>query len=111
MKLPHNSIDAFQFGAMLDMRVRLAMDMLIHNPSFNLAIDAMDQAERLFMLAEERGLIEEIPEFIEERLKQHVRRGMQTQYEQRSYAQSHEQINRSVTAALASQGIKGPRNS
>ena len=71
-----NAVDGFRNGALLDLRVRFAMEMLTHSPIFEgfdssrmaappdaraHAEFALDIAIELFALAESRGLIDPLP--------------------------------------------------
>lgn len=86
MPLPHNDLDAFQFGANLDLRVRFAMELL-KSPMFQdyhvstrmggvdgAAIKALNVASDLFAEAEERGLIKPLDKELNEWNKTHIRR-------------------------------------
>ena len=66
--LPDTPFEGFRSGANLDLRVRLAMDMLTHSPMFSpgkdaagtpeeTALFALDTATYLLDVAAERGLI------------------------------------------------------
>ena len=68
IELPDSPFEGFRCGANLDLRVRLAMDMLTHSPMFapgkdsagtpeEAALFALDAATYLFDTAHERGLI------------------------------------------------------
>ena len=68
IELPDSPFEGFRSGANLDLRVRLAMDMLTHSPMFapgkdaagtpeEAALFALDAATYLFDTAHERGLI------------------------------------------------------
>ena len=68
IELPDSPFEGFRCGANLDLRVRLAMDMLTHSPMFapgkdaagtpeETALFALDTATYLLDTAHERGLI------------------------------------------------------
>ena len=68
IELPDSPFEGFRSGANLDLRVRMAMDMLIHSPMFapgkdaagtpeETALFALDAATYLLDTAFERGLI------------------------------------------------------
>src|SRR5258708_3477995 len=89
LKLFDNPLDSFRNGACMDLRVRIAMDMLIHNPFFTtggvpseIAMHALDIASELVYLADARGLMRSLddPKGMEE-LKAHVRRQVEFQIE------------------------------
>ena len=74
-KYPHNVLQGFDNGCLLDLRVRFAMSMLTHSPLFTggegvpkvelIAKVALDVAQELFSQAEARGWIDPIPESAE----------------------------------------------
>lgn len=78
-----NVLEAFRNGCLLDLRVRLAMELLAHSPSLvdvvltpdprELAVKALDVATELFSIAQERGLVKPLGE-IDEHLEAHIRR-------------------------------------
>lgn len=81
-KYRDNSIEAFRHGAVLDLRVRFAMDLLTHSPLLTQPMTATQSAERaldvaseLLALAERRGLVENFKELEhDQHLKGHIRR-------------------------------------
>ena len=112
---PDNALDGFRFGACLDMRVRLAMELLTHSQIFNgfdpdmtgvspaaseHAVFALDIASELFDLAEKRGLIEAFKDFEnDEHLKGHVKRQVAYAFEQeKEKNKQFEEANRIATA-------------
>lgn len=76
-KYPHNALEGFANGCLLDLRVRLAMQMLTHSPRYAMATpsdggtiflragsaarDALDVATELLAEAETRGLVAPLP--------------------------------------------------
>jgi hypothetical protein len=74
MKYPSNVLEGFGTGALLDLRVRLAVDFLkspmfthtdrIHGPdaAHVLAVFALDVAAELLAVSESRGLVEPLPD-------------------------------------------------
>lgn len=89
MLYPPNVLDAFQSGAMLDLRVRFAMQMLATSPMFadcmrevvsekTIALTALAIAETLFAQAYERGWCLPIPDGTDgpamDALRAHTRR-------------------------------------
>lgn len=90
MKLPDNAIDSFRSGAILDLRVRLAIEILTHSPLLSgletepapeIAAYALDIADALFALAEKRGLLESLDSLAAaERLMKHVKRQVEFQH-------------------------------
>jgi len=93
-----NTVDSFRNGACLDLRVKVAIDLLTHSPMYTagyaahvasgepttkpLATHALDVATELIALADARGLLDPLdsPEG-EERLKAHVKRQVAFQLE------------------------------
>lgn len=83
MPMQDNVLEAFRNGCLLDLRVRLAMELLAHSPSLvdvvltpdprELALKALDVATELFSIAQERGLVKPLGE-IDEHLEAHIRR-------------------------------------
>ena len=77
-----NSLECFRSGAVLDLRVRIAVDLLTHSPLLGaeetpakLAEIALDTATALIDLAEERGLVEALDSPAgQARLKAHIDR-------------------------------------
>lgn len=85
IKYPSNELDGFASGAMLDLRVRFAMNLLQHSPMFQgafaeygsagatdeqdaalpkeVATIALDTATELLDLAEKRGLVEQFNDY------------------------------------------------
>lgn len=66
VKYPHNELEAFGTGAMLDLRVRFAFELLKHSYMYSriepiepkdAAVHALDTATALLELAEQRGLV------------------------------------------------------
>jgi hypothetical protein len=79
MAYPSNVLEGFGTGALLDLRVRLAMDLLRTSPMFTnflplssgesleqapgmLAVLALDVATALLAVSEARGLVEPLPD-------------------------------------------------
>ena len=123
--LPDNALDGFRNGAILDLRVRLAMELLVHSPIFHgfalrtapcgaygveikgtareSAHYALDVATELFALAQARGLIHPLGE-IDEHLISHIRRQVvyqiETQKEQQRQAEQSGRIAKAVHGAF-----------
>jgi len=92
-----NAIDGFRNGACLDLRVRLAIELLSHSALYSgagyhdagegdptrLARHALDVASALLDEAESRGLVENFPEGAElgKTLTNHIRRQVRFQIE------------------------------
>jgi hypothetical protein len=127
--MPHNCLDGFNLGADLDLRVRFAMELLkspifqgralvskgdqansdtIHvvtnDPQYQgSATLALDIAEELFAVAQERGLIKEITgDSIDDHLKAHVRRQVDFNLYQQSEAQRQSEARVKLASAVAS---------
>lgn len=111
IRMMDNPLDGFRNGALLDLRVRFAMDMLMHSPMFSTTITAQDAAVHalstaiaLMDLAQKRGLVEPFPEGLDEHLVSHVRRQVAYQVEQqaegRRAQEQGDRIARSVAQAF-----------
>ena len=74
-KYPHNALEGFGAGCLMDLRVRLAIEFLKHSPMYTspstdvplispseAALHALTAATALLDIAEQRGLIEPLPE-------------------------------------------------
>lgn len=57
-----NALNQFENGCQLDLRVKLAIQFLQHNPSFTSADHALNVATDIIGLAQARGLLHELPE-------------------------------------------------
>ena len=111
-KYRDNAIDGFRNGACLDLRVRLAVEVLVHGGLFDTlvraaarggevtmadwealprtaALMALESASELLRLAEERGLVEDFPQApdIGRGLKDHAKRQATFQLEGNREAQ------------------------
>ena len=72
-KYPHNVLEGFGNGALLDLRVRFAMQLLTHSPMYantqvppdDMACHALEVSRCLFERAETLGWIEPIPDLPE----------------------------------------------
>lgn len=71
-KYPHNVLEGFGNGALLDLRVRLAMQMLTHSPMYSsggvpgdIAAHALETSRQLLERAEGFGYIEPLPDLPE----------------------------------------------
>lgn len=73
-KYPHNVLEGFGNGALLDLRVRFAMQMLTHSPMYSngattnpedIASHALEVSRLLLDRAEEFGYIEPLPDLPE----------------------------------------------
>lgn len=74
VKYPHNPLEGFANGCLLDLRVRMALQILTHSPMYAIvsppppehseivATHALDVATALLALAESRGLVDPIPD-------------------------------------------------
>lgn len=109
MRLHDNPLDSFRNGACLDLRVRVAIDILTHNGAQGdpkvAAAYALDVATELFALAETRGLIEPLDASEgRARLSDHIRRQVdyqiETQTEQKRAVDQAGRIARSVSGAF-----------
>jgi hypothetical protein len=127
--MPHNILDGFNLGADLDLRVRFAMELLkspifqgralvskgdqansdtIHvvtnDPQYvGSATLALDIADELFAVAQERGLIKEIAgDSIDEHLKAHVRRQVEFDIYRQSEDQRQSEARLKLATAVAS---------
>ncbi len=118
MPMPDNPLDGFRNGCLLDLRVRLAMELLVHSnawvymrspdarqaysPKFA-ATAALDTATELFDLAESRGLVKPLGE-VDEHLMAHIRRQVvyqiETQKEQQRQAEQSGRIAKAVHGAF-----------
>lgn len=81
-----NPIDGFGNGAMLDLRLRIAIEGLHKNPGIDPAA-LLDAAEQLVALAEERGYIEPFPDGIGPELQGHAERIVAWQVAQQKAAE------------------------
>lgn len=109
-KLRDNALDGFRNGACLDLRVRLAMEILAHsswigeaaNPAAA-ALVALEASTELFALAEQRGLIEPFPEDGElgRYLKNHCKRQVAWQLEQQAEARRQQGVPQIAPASAA----------
>lgn len=96
LPLQDNELDGYRNGACLDLRVRLAMELLTHSgmgaalitggfekgvgiTPVEIATQALNVATELITLADERGLIEPFAETLGPRLKAHVKRQVEYQ--------------------------------
>jgi hypothetical protein len=70
----------FQTGVQLDLRVKMALDLL-KSGAFTDAEAALYQATALVRLADERGLVKDLPENddLSQPMKQHLRRSIRVQ--------------------------------
>ena len=115
LRLHDNPLDSFRNGACLDLRVRVAIDLLTHSQMFAgveggdkpgpIAAFALDVATELFALAETRGLIEPLDASEgRARLSDHIRRQvdyqLETQTEQKRAVDQAGRIARSVSGAF-----------
>lgn len=74
-KYPHNVLEGFGNGALLDCRLRLAMNLLTYSPMFaspeagteprRIAELALEVVEELFSQADARGWIDPLPDLAE----------------------------------------------
>ena len=120
LKLLDNPLDSLRTGMTLDLRVKIAMDLLAHSPMFlregwshgtdaskghahAIAVFALDVADALVSIAQERGLFEPLdsPEGME-RLKGHVRR--QTEFQAEAAREAGRQQADSLSLARAVSG-------
>lgn len=127
LKLLDNPLDSLRTGMTLDLRVKIAMDLLAHSPMYHgafppkdpeqvgplvvsygrppsaLAQHALDVADALVSISQERGLFERLdsPEGME-RLKGHVRR--QTEFQAEAQREAGRQQADSLSLARAVQG-------
>jgi hypothetical protein len=78
-----NVLTSFENGVQLDLRVRLAVD-LMKDGGFTDPIAALDAATSLIAEADKRGLIKELPETgeINQPLRRHIDRSVRAQVHQ-----------------------------
>lgn len=124
-KYRDNCIDGFRNGAVLDLRVRLGIEVLVHGGLFAAlmgalperaveadvaalpkvaAAMALEAATELLKLAEERGLVEDFPDGAEigKGLRDHAKRQAHFQFEGQREAQrvASEQLRPAMVAPL-----------
>lgn len=107
MKYPSNPLTAMDQGCMLDLRVKLAVDIL-KSPMFTTAITespaqiastALDIATELLSLGEERGLVAPLPDHSELTavLKRHIERSVRAQLFQQQCGQRFSREDGAIT--------------
>ena len=89
-----NPLDSFRQGVVLDMRVKLAIDLLTHSPMFTnveglstkqVTTLALDVATELVAEADRRGLLEDLDSpAAMARMKEHIKRSVEFQMAQAS---------------------------
>ena len=112
MKLPDNPIDSFRNGACLDLRVKMAIELLTHSPLFgglegelpkDNAAYALDVATELFNQAEARGLLYPLDSSdMWARLEQHIKRQVSFQLQMAKETQRQQEQGIHVGRAVAS---------
>ena len=114
VRMMDNQLDGFRNGACLDLRARVALDMLTHSPAIagmaekagpeEIALYCLDAATYLLDLATERGMVEEFTEEIGKRLEAHVTRQAEDQVfsakESQRVQEKATRIHRAVAGAL-----------
>ena len=88
-----NVLNAFEGGVQMDLRLRLAIEFLkggaICGEAMDAARAALDIAGELIRLADERGLLKDLPDTdgLNEPLKRHISRNIRAQLYQQNEAQ------------------------